>query len=165
MHRFSLFALAALTLSACQDAVAPTPQTAVPTPQSNVATGRDDASEPIAGKYIVVFKDGVRDVPGLARALAQANGGTVRFTYQRALRGFAADLPDRAAAALARNPNVAYVEQDQVMHAFTTEAGATWGIDRIDQRARPLSGTYTYTNTGAGVTAYIIDTGIRFDHQ
>jgi subtilisin family serine protease len=57
------------------------------------------------------------------------------------------------------------VEQDQVMHAFTTEANATWGIDRIDQRARPLSGTYTYLSTGAGVTAYIIDTGIRFDHS
>ena len=165
MHRFSLFALAAFTLSACQDAVAPTPQTEVPTPHLSVASGSDGASEPIAGKYIVVFKDGVRDVPGLARALAAANGGTVRFTYQQALRGFAADLPDRAAAALARNPNVAYVEQDQVMHAFTTEANATWGIDRIDQHNLPLSTTYNYTNTGAGVTAYIIDTGIRFDHS
>jgi subtilisin family serine protease len=165
MHRFSLFALAALTLAACQDPVAPAPQTATPTPQSSVATGSNDESEAIAGKYIVVFKDGVRDVPGLARSLAQASGGTVRFTYQRALRGFAADLPDRAAAALARNPNVAYVEQDQVMHAFTTETGATWGIDRIDQHNLPLSGSYTYTNTGAGVTAYIIDTGIRFDHS
>ena len=165
MHRFSLLVLAAITLSACQDAVAPTPQTAVPTPQLSVAGGSDGAAEPIAGKYIVVFKDGVRDVPGLARALAAANGGTVRFTYQRALRGFAVDLPDRAAAALARNPNVAYVEQDQVMHAFGTQTGATWGLDRIDQRALPLSGSYTYTNTGAGVTAYIIDTGIRFDHS
>jgi subtilisin family serine protease len=51
------------------------------------------------------------------------------------------------------------------MHAFTTEANATWGIDRIDQHNLPLSTTYTYTNTGAGVTAYIIDTGIRFDHS
>jgi len=165
MHRFSLLALAALTLAACQDAVAPTPQTAVPAPQLSVATGSDDASEPIAGKYIVVFKDGVRDVPGLARGLTAEHGGTLRFTYQRALRGFAADLPDRAAVALARNPNVAFVEQDQVMQAFTTETNATWGIDRIDQRALPLNSTYSYTNTGAGVTAYIIDTGIRFDHS
>jgi subtilisin family serine protease len=165
MHRFSLLALSALTLAACQDAVAPTPQTDAPAPRLSVASVGDETAEPIAGKYVVVFKDGVRDVPGVARALARANGGTVRFTYQRALRGFAADLPDRAAVALAHNPNVAYVEQDQVMHAFTTEANATWGIDRIDQRARPLSGTYTYLSTGAGVTAYIIDTGIRFDHS
>ena len=165
MHRFSLLALSALTLAACQDAVAPTPQTDAPAPHLSVASVGDETAEPIAGKYIVVFKDGVRDVPGVARALARANGGTVRFTYQRALRGFAADLPDRAAVALAHNPNVAFVEQDQVMHAFTTEANATWGIDRIDQHNLPLSTTYNYTNTGAGVTAYIIDTGIRFDHS
>jgi subtilisin family serine protease len=51
------------------------------------------------------------------------------------------------------------------MHAFTTQTGATWGLDRIDQRNRPLSGTFTYTNTGAGVKAYVIDTGIRFSHS
>jgi subtilisin family serine protease len=164
MHRFPLLALAALALSACQDAVAPTPHTAALTPQLSVASG-DDESEPIAGKYIVVFNDRVRDVPGLAQGLAAANGGTVRFTYQRALRGFAADLPEQAAEALTHNPNVAYVEQDQVMHAFDTETNATWGIDRIDQHNLPLSGTYTFTNTGAGVKAYIIDTGIRFDHS
>ena len=50
------------------------------------------------------------------------------------------------------------------MTASTTETGATWGIDRIDQHNLPLSGTYSYTNNGAGVTAYIIDTGIFFGH-
>src|SRR3989454_1354765 len=38
--------------------------------------------------------------------------------------------------------------------------GDPWGLDRIDQQALPLSGTYTYTSDGAGVQAYIIDTGI-----
>jgi subtilisin family serine protease len=47
----------------------------------------------------------------------------------------------------------------------TTQPDAPWGLDRIDQRALPLSTTYTYTNTGAGVTAYVIDTGIRLSHQ
>jgi subtilisin family serine protease len=51
------------------------------------------------------------------------------------------------------------------MEAWTTQSGATWGIDRIDQRSRPLSGTYTYTSTGSGVTAYIIDTGIQTSHS
>jgi aqualysin 1 len=50
------------------------------------------------------------------------------------------------------------------MRANTTEQNATWGLDRIDQRALPLSSTYTYTATDAGVTAYVIDTRIRKTH-
>ena len=40
-----------------------------------------------------------------------------------------------------------------------------WGLDRIDQRDLPMNGTYTYTNTGAGVNVYNIDSGIRPTHQ
>jgi subtilisin family serine protease len=52
-----------------------------------------------------------------------------------------------------------------VVRLEATQTDVTWGIDRIDQPALPLSTTYTYTNTGLGVTAYIIDTGIRFSHS
>jgi subtilisin family serine protease len=57
------------------------------------------------------------------------------------------------------------VEEDGVVTADTTQSGATWGLDRIDQRALPLSGTYTYPTTASAVHAYIIDTGIRFSHS
>ena len=50
------------------------------------------------------------------------------------------------------------------MYASTTQSGATWGLDRIDQRNLPLNGQYTYNWTGSGVRAYIIDTGIRTTH-
>src|SRR5207249_4226090 len=63
------------------------------------------------------------------------------------------------------NPNVAYIEPDQVATIDTTQTGATWGLDRIDQRNLPLSGTYTYNHTASNVYAYIIDTGIQTSHS
>jgi subtilisin family serine protease len=60
---------------------------------------------------------------------------------------------------------VAYVEQDQVVGLDVTQSNPPWGLDRIDQRNRPLSASYTYTGTGSGVTVYVIDTGIRFSHN
>ena len=127
-----------------------------------------------AGSYIVVFKaDAVRAateahsqrplVAAAAGNLARAHGGNVTFVYQHALKGFAARLSSDRAAALAADPRVAYVEPDQVVHASQTPA--TWGLDRIDQRDLPLNNTYNFNDTGAGVHAYIIDTGVRGTHQ
>jgi len=141
----------------CQDARSPT----APAPEAQAVPGGAAG----LGSYIVVFKPGVADAPGLARFLTQAHGGSLSFTYQHAIQGFAATLPAAAVTALAHHPNVAYIEPDQVVTAYTTQTDATWGLDRIDQLSRTLNGTFTYTNTGAGVTAYIIDTGIRFGHS
>jgi len=170
-QKVSLAGIAVLGLAA---ACAESPSS--PTPPRNLepsfAAAQAGEAEYIPGQYIVVFRDGVPDVPGLARRLAAQHGGALRYTYTRALRGFAARLPGQSAAALARNPSVAYVEQDQVMRAVETQTGATWGIDRIDARFNDpstpederLNGTYSYTNTASGVTAYVIDTGIDYGH-
>src|SRR5207244_740513 len=95
-------------------------------------------------------------------------GGTLLHTYSSALKGFAARLPDTAVATLRQDPRVAYVEPDQRVNAAGTQQmdanGDPWGLDRIDQRALPLSGTYTYTSTGAGVHVYIMDSGIWTAH-
>jgi subtilisin family serine protease len=84
--------------------------------------------------------------------------------YEHALKGFAVTVAPGLAARLAADSRVAYIEQDAEFTTMTTQSPATWGLDRIDQRALPLSGTYTYNAIGSGVTAYIIDTGIRFSH-
>ncbi len=124
-----------------------------------------DLPDALPGEYIVVFRTGVRgtDVNGAA-ATALGNHATIHFVYDSALQGFAAFLPAQALKALQNNPNVQYIEADQIISLDTTQTPATWGIDRIDQRALPLNNTYTYNFTGAGVTAYIIDTGILTTH-
>jgi len=125
-------------------------------------------SKPIPDNYIVVFKDRVANPAAEAQNLMRGRGGQINFIYSNSIKGFAATLPPAAVEALRRNPNVAYIEQDATVSlnsTVTTQNPATWGLDRIDQANLPLSRSYSYGATGSGVTAYIIDTGIRSGHS
>ena len=120
----------------------------------------------IDGRYIVVLDDRVTaTAEQRARSVAKDNGGKVLDSFGAVLNGFAAKLPDAAVDKLRNNPDVAYIEADQRFSIDATQSPATWGLDRIDQRNLPLSNSYTYNATGSGVTAYIIDTGIRTTHS
>ncbi|MFW6690915.1 S8 family peptidase [Streptomyces sp. MAR4 CNX-425] len=126
------------------------------------------AATAIDGQWIVVLKNGEvarSDTRAVARDLAGAADARPEHVYRSALRGFSAGMSRAEAAELARDPRVAYVEQDAVVTTAATQADATWGLDRIDQRDLPLSTTYTYDTTAPDVTAYIIDTGIRTGHD
>ena len=147
--------------AACSDLPSPVAPTSPPTPSTSPSASR---GAPIDGRYIVVFRGGT-DVDRESSRIAAAMGGKVTHRYRAALRGMAIELPAAAAAALANVPSVALVEQDQMMAASATQSNPTWGLDRIDQHNLPLSSSYTYNATGAGVTAYIIDTGILFAHS
>jgi len=114
----------------------------------------------IPGQYIVLVKRGAEP-----RSVAAIAGVNPRHLYTAALNGFAAALNQGQLTAMQHNPDVAYIEQDAEVNSASTETSASWGLDRIDQHALPLSRTFTYANTGAGVKAYIIDTGIRFSHS
>jgi subtilisin family serine protease len=115
--------------------------------------------------WIVVFKSTVANVDGDVDEIEGGRGFRASHRYHSALKGFAATLPAATVEALRSDARVAYIEQDQIAQASVTQTGATWGLDRVDQVSLPLNGTYTYNQTGAGVDAYIIDTGINFTHQ
>jgi subtilisin family serine protease len=143
--------------------------------QQGVPPGQDRAklhrkgARAIPNQYIVVLNE---DAAGAAAAQVSSRilqdvglaGRVPRHVYDRAIRGFAIALSEAEAVALSGDPRVAFVEEDSIMEAVVTQSNPPWGLDRIDQRNRPLSGTYSYTSTGAGVNAYIIDTGIRRSH-
>jgi aqualysin 1 len=119
------------------------------------------ASEVIPGRFIVTLRRGENPT-----AVARAHGIAPDYVYGHALIGFAGNIGDAARAGLLRDSRVLRVEPDAMAYpASTTQSNATWGLDRIDQRALPLNSTYTYTRTGNGVTAYIIDSGIRYSHN
>lgn len=116
----------------------------------------------IEDHYIVKLNDGA-----IAKSVIQAYGITAKHTYKKALNGFAAPLTPAIYDQLKKDSRVHIIEQDRVVHAneLTEERAVTWGIDRIDQRNLPLDGNYNFTNNGTNVTSYVIDTGIRLDHN
>jgi subtilisin family serine protease len=96
---------------------------------------------------------------------ARSAGATPLAVFTHALNGFTADLTASQVAALAQDPSVTRIEPDRVVGIDATQNPATWGLDRIDQRNLPLNSSYTYTATGTGVKAYIVDTGILGAHS
>lgn len=85
--------------------------------------------------------------------------------FHHAINGFATSLSESARKKLLTDPRVIAIEPDQVITANDIQASPTWGLDRVDQRALPLDGSYTYVISASGVTAYVIDTGINFTHN
>ncbi|HEY0017586.1 MAG TPA: S8 family serine peptidase [Longimicrobium sp.] len=96
--------------------------------------------------------------------MAASVGANPRFAWTAALHGFAAELNQGQVRALQHHPKVRYIEEDQQFQLDGTQYSAPWGLDRIDQRARPVNGTFTYESDGAGVRAYVIDSGILTSH-
>lgn len=120
--------------------------------------------DPIFESYIVTLRSNETDVPQAARSLETEFGGKLSRVYTSAIKGFAIRLPESAARRLAQNPRVALVEQDGVVRLSETQSNPSWGLDRSDQMDLPLNQSYVYNATGTGVSAYIIDTGIRTTH-
>jgi subtilisin family serine protease len=141
----------------------------------------EQAGDIIKGKYIVVYHPGMQlksdglltheqSIEQLTTATLdmftqyQVPSENLGFVYSHVLEGFSATLTDDEFVKLRNDERVKYIEPDAIMTIFSSQSNATWGIDRVDQRDLPLNQTYTWDATGQGVRAYIIDTGIRYDH-
>ena len=145
----------------------------------------------IPNRYIVVLNDDVASndnprevrlerVTEIANSHALAHAGRVDYIYETALKGYAIELPNEAAAiAISNRPEVQWVEEDYNLEALQTppnpQPSPPWGLDVIDGSTFPLftpptfppgttNGIYQFNGTGTGVNAYVIDTGINTAH-
>lgn len=150
------------------------------------------ADTAIAGKYIVVLKDNVvfeqaaaiaggpsvmsnpmmamqfkqMTVSTMAESLASNYDAQIEHTYFATISGFSMKMDQKKMLAMLADPLVDFIEQDQTRSISAIQPNATWGLDRIDEPTLPLDGSYNdFGNDGSGVTAYIVDTGIRTSHQ
>ena len=122
------------------------------------------AATPLTATYVVQVAPTA--LGSAVATLTRPLGGRVGFVYSHAFHGFSVTLPTAAAPALRVLPGVVAVYPNRVLHADGVQVNPpSYGLDRIDQRALPLSTTYGSTATGSGVTAYVIDTGIRYSHR
>jgi subtilisin family serine protease len=129
------------------------------------ARNRTVEGKRVPEQYIVVL--GAKSslpLPAVASQLSEKHGGKVREVWGAALNGFSVRITERQAAKLAADPLVALVEPVVEVELTETQAGAPWGLDRLDQRSLPLDARYSYASTAGNVTAYILDTGIRTSH-
>ncbi|MER0242863.1 S8 family peptidase [Streptomyces sp. HSW2009] len=136
-------------------ASAATPEPSAPM----VAVQQAAPGKAVPGSYIVTLRPGVAP-----QGLTKSTRVQTQYVYSKVFNGFAAKLTPTQLDALRANPAVRAIEEDQKVTASGTQTGATWGLDRVDQRNRPLDSSYTWNRDGAGVTAYIIDTGLDSDH-
>ncbi len=125
------------------------------------------AAKPIAGQYVVILKGDVpeSDIDRQVDRIAFGRHARVGEVWKRATHGFVAEMSAAEAEVLANDPSVALVEENAIFRISTTQTNPVWGLDRIDQAALPLTASYAYSVDGAGVRAYIIDTGIRGSHS
>ncbi|AKS42526.1 S8 family serine peptidase [Wenzhouxiangella marina] len=136
-----------------------------------------EVERPIAGEYIVVLRESaaklayeqrtnVPSVATVASTMARRYGVSLDHTFSHVLRGFVVRASDKALVNMLLDDRIAYIEENgEVTISQSQQNNATWGLDRVDQRDRPLNGTYIYDTSASNVYTYIVDTGVRASHN
>ena len=138
-------ALAALAVSGLTPAAAAAPETQT-TARYIIRTASPTSAD-----------DAARDVDRV--------GGDVQHVYSEVFPGLAATLTPSEVRRLRASDDVQAVVPDRVFHSSGVQSGAPWDLDRIDQRSKTRNSTYRYDTTGKGVSAYVLDTGVRLGHS
>jgi len=115
------------------------------------------------GDFIVTYNSSAALKQGLADQ--QARGVKPDDVFRHAVKGFVAQLNATQVARLKKQRQVLSVEPDRLMSINGSRSTSLWGLDRIDQRPLLRNNIIATTGDGSGVTAYIIDTGIRATHN
>ncbi|MFC9267986.1 S8 family peptidase [Streptomyces zhihengii] len=161
-HRIKLTAVATAVVAAAGATLLNAPFAGAAAPAEGTVYGAN-AEGAVAGSYIVLL-----DEKADKKGLAEEYGGTLKRSYSSAVNGFAASgLTETEAKRLAADPAVSKVVQNKKFTIDATQENPpSWGLDRVDQTDTAADGKYTYPDAaGEGVTAYVIDTGVRISHS
>jgi len=122
----------------------------------------------IKDQYIVVFKKEISSDIYNNQINFAKNGLKVGHVYEHTIKGFSAELDSEQLLQLRKNPFVDFIEGDQEVKVAdcSNQIGESWGLTRISQHAISLDGSYQASaNQGAGVIAYVLDTGVLLTHN
>ncbi|PVU87990.1 hypothetical protein BB561_006069 [Smittium simulii] len=113
----------------------------------------------------MVVVNGVGEAPKVEEPVIESSA-VIGDSYA----GYTTVMDDNTVEALANSDDVDFIEEDFPIIASGYQAWSPWGLTRINQAEKnsdtfaPYSTGYSYSETGKGVTAYILDSGMNKDH-